>query len=101
MRNDAGPPGMWLTVNMRRIGSIFALMIALSITAPAHAYSGRWLVVENRDTGVCYRLTQMPDGPNWVQLGIFNTFRDAGRWTWEHRGAPCRASPVYGNLSAD
>ena len=85
---------------MRKIAS--ALLITAALAAPATAYSGRWLVVMDRDTGTCYRLTQMPDGKNWVQLGIFNTFRAAGQWTWEHRGEICRSSPVFGtNLSAD
>ena len=80
---------------MRRKGSAAVIAAMLLMALPAHAYSGRWLVVENLDTATCYRMTAMPDGPNWRRLGIFNTFRQAGRWTWEHRGGVCRYSPVF------
>jgi hypothetical protein len=80
---------------MRRKGSGLVIAAALLTALPAHAYSGRWLVVENVDTGTCYRMTAIPGGTNWRKLGIFNTFRQAGRWTWEHRGGVCRNSPVF------
>lgn len=81
---------------MRKMTSGLAIATALLAALPAQAYSGRWPVVVNLDTATCYRITAMPDGPNWRQLGIFNTFRQAGRWTWEHRGGVCRYSPVFG-----
>lgn len=70
------------------------LMLMLMLAGPAAAYDGQWLVVENCDTQTCYRMTQMPDGKNWQRLGVFNTFRQAGMWTWEHRDI-CRHSPVF------
>ena len=76
---------------MRKI----ALMMALLLATPANAYAGRWLVVVDRDTATCYRVTAMPQGGQWRRLGIFNTFRQAGMWTWEHRGGICRFSPVF------
>jgi hypothetical protein len=76
-----------------RAGLVIAL--ALTLAAPALAYSGRWLVVEDLQTQTCYRMTQLPDGKNWQQLGEFNTFRQAGMWIWEHRGGVCQLSPVF------
>lgn len=73
-----------------------ALLLALPAQAPAQAYGGRWLVVLNTDTATCYRMTAMPEGKNWQRLGIFNTFREAGMFTWEHRDGVCRNSPVFG-----
>lgn len=72
----------------------FVIAATLMLAGPAAAYDGQWLVVENLDTQTCYRMTQMPDGKNWQQLGVFNTFRQAGMWTWEHRDI-CRHSPVF------
>lgn len=94
MRSNARTIGFCLNVAMRKTAT--GLVIALLLAAPASAYGGRWLVVENSDTQTCYRLIQMPDGGNWVRLGIFNTFREAGMWTWEHRTSLCRHSPVFG-----
>jgi len=93
MRIGAVRYGFCLNVAMRKM--VTGLVIALLLTAPAGAYNGRWLVVEDLNTATCYRLTQMPDGNNWRSLGIFNTFRQAGRWTWAHRGGVCRHSPVF------
>ena len=80
---------------MRKMSSATVIAAALLTALPAHAYGGRWLVVENLDTATCYRMTATPGGPNWRRLGIFNTFRQAGQWTWEHRGGACRYSPVF------
>ncbi|HVW72524.1 MAG TPA: hypothetical protein VHC39_02705 [Rhizomicrobium sp.] len=80
---------------MRKIWPEAVIVAALLLALPAKAYSGRWLVVVNRDTGACYRVTEMPAGKNWQRLGMFNTFRAAGLFTWEHRGGVCRDSPVF------
>jgi hypothetical protein len=80
---------------MRKISAWLTLVVALVLTAgAARAYGGQWLVVEDLDTQTCYRVTQMPSGDNWLRLGAFNTFRQAGMWTWEHR-ATCRRSPIF------
>lgn len=80
---------------MRKIRPGQMMIAVLLLTLPAQAYGGRWLVVVNTDTGTCYRMTEMPAGKNWQRLGIFNTFREAGAFTWEHRGGMCRNSPVF------
>jgi len=85
--------GFCLNVAMRKLAT--GWVIALLLAAPARAHDGRWLVVENLDTATCYRVTAMPAGRNWRRLGIFDSFRDAGRWTWEHRTGVCRRSPVF------
>jgi hypothetical protein len=95
VESGARGPRICLNVGMRRKGSGLVIAAALLMVLPAHAYSGRWLVVENVDTGTCYRMTAMPGGANWRRLAVFNTFRQAGRWTWEHRGGVCRNSPVF------
>jgi hypothetical protein len=79
---------------MRKTTAWFVITTALMLAGPAAAYAGKWLVVEDVQTQTCYRMTQMPDGDNWRQLGIFNTFRQAGMWTWEHRDI-CLHSPVF------
>ena len=61
----------------------------------AYAYSGRWYVSEDLASHTCYRLTSPKDGENWRMLGVFNSFREAGTWTWEHRDV-CERSPVFG-----
>ena len=86
-------------VAMRKIASslvIFAALAGLTITDRALAYDGHWLVVQAVDSQTCYRMTDLPDGNNWRQLGEFNTFRQAGQWIWEHRTGPCQNSPVFG-----
>ena len=80
---------------MRNIWPGMVMIAALLLAPPAKAYSGSWLVVLNTDTGTCYRMTAAPAGKNWRQLGVFNTFREAGTFTWEHRGGVCRSSPVF------
>lgn len=76
--------------------NILALTALLAILATrADAYDGAWLVVENLDTQTCYRMTALPDGKEWAKLGLFNTFREAGMWAWEHRDI-CKSSPVFG-----
>ena len=79
---------------MRKIASSVVIIAALA--GPAAAYSGHWLVVEAVDSQTCYRMTELPDGTNWRQLGEFNTFRQAGQWIWEHRTGLCQNSPVFG-----
>jgi hypothetical protein len=86
--------GFCLNVVMRKMTT--GLAITLLLTVQAGAYDGRWLVVEDIATGTCYRLTQKPGGDNWRRLGSFNTFRQAGQWTWAHRDGVCRHSPVFG-----
>jgi hypothetical protein len=44
-----------------------------------------WHVVQPRDGNACYRVTVLPGGEGWRDLGTFNTFRNAGRWEWGHR----------------
>lgn len=80
---------------MGRIRSWLVVASVLTLAGPAVAYSGSWLVVEDRDTQTCYRMTDLPDGKSWQQLGVFNTFRQAGMWIWEHRGGVCQSSPVF------
>lgn len=98
MRGRASVPGFCLNVGMSKMPIWMVLAAALigagSAIAPAIAYEGRWLVVENLETRTCYRMTGLPDGKSWRRLGVFNTFREAGMWTWEHRGI-CRSSPVF------
>jgi hypothetical protein len=79
---------------MSKLASWCVIATALMLAGPAGAYAGKWLVVEDLNTQTCYRMTEMPDGGNWRQLGIFNTFRQAGMWTWEHRDI-CLHSPVF------
>lgn len=81
---------------MSKIPSWLVIAAALTAAVPAVAYDGRWLVVEDLTTQSCYRMTELPDGKNWRQLGDFNTFRQAGMWIWEHRGGVCQSSPVFG-----
>ena len=79
---------------MRKIAT--GLLVGVALTAAsANAYSGHWLVVEALDTQTCYRMTELPGGTNWRQLGEFNTFRQAGMWIWEHRSGVCQKSPVF------
>jgi len=95
MRKDAAVLGFCFDDGMRKIASWILVGMTLSASAPAVAYSGRWLVVEDLNTQTCYRMTEMPDGTNWRQLGDFNTFRQAGMWIWEHRDGICQNSPVF------
>ncbi len=96
MKRDAFIPVLCLDVAMRKIPSWLAIVAALTAADPAIAYDGRWLVVEDLSTQACYRMTEIPDGNHWRQLGDFNTFRQAGMWIWEHRGRVCQSSPVFG-----
>jgi hypothetical protein len=96
MRKSAIARVLCLNVSMRKIRSIVMIAAILVPAIPAVAYNGKWLVVEDTNTQTCYRMTQMPAGQNWVKLGEFNTFRQAGMWTWEHRSTICPHSPVFG-----
>jgi hypothetical protein len=77
--------------------ALTALLVVLA--TGAEAYDGRWLMVENLDTQTCYRVMALPGavpkGKNWLRLGVFNTFRAAAMWTWEHRGGVCKHSPLF------
>ena len=96
MNRDAFVPALCLDVVMSKIPSWLVIVAALTAAVPAVAYDGRWLVVEDLATQSCYRMTELPDGKNWRQLGDFNTFRQAGMWIWQHRGGVCQTSPVFG-----
>jgi hypothetical protein len=96
MSKDAFDPALCLDVGMRKIPTWFVIVAGLTAAGPAVAYDGRWLVVEDVATQTCYRMTELPDGKTWRQLGDFNTFRQAGMWIWEHRGGVCQSSPVFG-----
>jgi hypothetical protein len=52
-------------------------------------------VAENLDTQTCYRVMALPEGKNWLRLGVFNTFREAAMWTSEHRGGVCKYRPLF------
>jgi hypothetical protein len=80
---------------MQKISAWLMITVAsMLIPATSRAYSSQWLVVEDLGTHICYRMTQMPEGNNWLRLGAFSTFRQAGMWTWEHR-VTCKRSPVF------
>jgi hypothetical protein len=93
MKRSAFLPAFCLDVAMRKMA--LSLVIVAALVGPAVAYSGHWLVVEAVDSQTCYRMTEIPDGNNWRQLGEFNTFRQAGQWIWEHRSGLCQNSPVF------
>jgi hypothetical protein len=95
MRRDAVARAFCLNDVMAKIATLVLVGMTLTASGPADAYSGRWLVVEDISSQTCYRMTEMPDGANWRQLGDFNTFRQAGMWIWEHRGGVCQSSPVF------
>ena len=80
---------------MRKIATLILVGVTLSASGAADAHSDRWLVVEDLNTQTCFRMTEMPDGANWRQLGDFDTFRQAGMWIWEHRSDTCQNSPVF------
>jgi len=80
---------------MHKIAALIVVGQVLTAGGVASAYGGRWLVVEDLTDQTCYRMTELPDGKNWRQLGDFNTFRQAGMWIWEHRGGLCHSSPVF------
>jgi len=71
--------------------------LALSATSFANVtgfFGGNWHVVENLRTGTCYRVTDFHPTQGWRDLGLFNSFRTAGRFVWSHRDV-CRSSPVF------
>jgi hypothetical protein len=96
MRRDAAARHFCFDDGMRKVASWILVGMTLTASGPAVAYSGRWLVVEDINTQTCYRMTEMPEGTHWRQVGDFNTFRQAGMWIWEHRGGICQSSPVFG-----
>jgi hypothetical protein len=95
MKPDALVPAFCLDVTMRKIPALLVIVAGLAAASSAVAYSGHWLVVEAVDSQTCYRMTELPEGQNWRQLGEFNTFRQAGQWIWEHRAGVCQNSPVF------
>jgi hypothetical protein len=69
---------------------VAASLLALAPAAgAAPLFFPRWHVVQPQDSNTCYRMTVLPAGEGWRDLGTFDTFRQAGLWEWGHRDA-CR-----------
>jgi hypothetical protein len=77
----------WQTVAM-------AVLALAMYSEAATANSIAWHVVENLSTRTCYRVTELPTGEDWRDLGSFNTFRQAGTFLWRNRSI-CQRSPIF------
>jgi hypothetical protein len=78
-------------MRVRMAGLVAAAFLALAPAAGADTlFFPLWHVVQPQDSNACYRVTVLPAGDSWRDLGTFNTFRQAGMWEWGHR-AVCRA----------
>lgn len=79
---------------------ILAAVACLALSASSFAnvtgfFGGNWHVVEDLQNRTCYRMTEFSPAPGWRDLGIFNSFRTAGRFIWSRRGSTCKSSPVF------
>jgi hypothetical protein len=71
---------------MRMAGLMAVAFLALAPAADAQTlFFPLWHVVQPQNSAACYRVTVLPAGEGWRDLGTFNTFRQAGRWEWSHR----------------
>ena len=77
----------WQTVAM-------AVLALAMYSEAATANSIAWHVVENLSTRTCYRVTELPIGDDWRDLGTFNTFREAGAFECRNR-AICQRSAIF------